>query len=1314
MAGSPGWETKMTPVQRCWKCGTVQDPARGLAQCESCDATLETLATPGPVDSSCATVLSGAPDAFPGDSAPPCVRFRDYEVLSEIARGGMGIVFKARQASLNRLVAVKVIRAGQMADRSEIERFLIEARAAANLQHPNIVAIHEIGEDEGQHFFSMDFIEGSSLAEKMRGEPLAPRAAAGYLKTIAEAIHYAHQRGILHRDLKPSNVLIDEKDQPHVTDFGLAKLMTDDSELTATGTVMGSPSYMPPEQAEGRTNEITVRSDIYSLGAILYQSLTGFPPFLGDSPFATMKLVVETEPAPPRQGNTRIPRDLETICLKCLEKNPAKRYGTAQELADELERFLNFQPIHARSLGPLERTARWCRRKPAVAAALLIFVCGFIGVFWQWRRAEAHAANELRLRYEAETASVEALLAQARVTRTSGVAGQRYRSLAALEKAARLRPSPAIRDEMIACLPLVDLRPGREWAFHAAGLTALEFSPDLSLYARANNDGEITICSAGGNVVFARMPSMGEQVRRLQFSPDGKLLAATSERSVAIWSLARAENIFRSTAFTEGVALDFSPDSGSIVAGDATGAIRVFDLISGEVKAQAAIGRACGTIRFNAAGDKFAVCSPDALFVFLFDSASGEEIGRLSHPSYVRDIAWHPEGKLLASACADNQIYVWDWQRGQPALLRGHIAPPRLLAFAQHGYYLVSLGDDKTLRIWDAATRQALVRLEGVSSPGLRLSPDARMLACIVPDSASSQLQLVELIWPEHVRFLPHLNPIARSSSPAAFSEDGRLLAMPGEEGIQLWDISSGTALETVPIGAVQAVAMLGGSQDLLVRGFHGLHRLPLARGRLSGEELLLVGPPQLMDCPPGDGAMAVSRSGHVFVIHDGAVLMLDANNSGRRREFPGQPGLRTLAASPDGSWIAAADWESGEVLVWHTGDSSMKTVLPAGGPANIAFSPDHRWLATATSRECRLWNVSNWTEERSFARAQPGLRPAALTFSPDGSILAWERSGAVDLADAPTGRTLGTIHVPGHAIIQSVQFTPNGGGLLVASEGWPLSIWDLGSINQRLAAFHMAFDSPAQFAPGLPAGDASPPRTIAHVRRIELSHRVRADLERWEIALAEEPANYKGWMELGRINVSIRRFDRAAESFGKASELEPQSTSALVERAFALIKLKRYNEAVEAYQRILAMDPREDRARVHLADACRQLAYIYLQAPGAERNIEAGRRYAQRAFEISPEAPPSMFWMAVSEYWSGRYKEALDHVLRAAEKHPANQTYLFYQAMCEAKLGRTDEARKTFMAALKRVEERWDSYLENHEHFHSYIDIARAVCAGP
>ncbi len=367
------------------------------ARCMECGQSLRGEALEG-FCPRCLSRLAFDADPEAGGSVSAVVRsVGDYEFIEEIGRGGMGVVWKARQRSLNRIVALKFILAGSFASREFIERFRAEATAAARLKHPNIVAVHEVGEHEGHHYFSMDFIEGRSLAQLVRAEPPSLRQSARYLRLIAEAIHHAHERGIVHRDLKPSNILVDAAGEPHITDFGLARELNSADHLTLSSQALGSPSFAAPEQIGG-ARLVSVRPiadapsevgsrvpagratraplsrsvDIYGLGAILYHSLTGRPPFVGATLANVLRAVQEDEPVSPRLLNPEIPRDLETICLKCLEKEPTRRYATAQELADELGRFLNGEPINARPVSRAERVLRWCRRKPALATAYAV------------------------------------------------------------------------------------------------------------------------------------------------------------------------------------------------------------------------------------------------------------------------------------------------------------------------------------------------------------------------------------------------------------------------------------------------------------------------------------------------------------------------------------------------------------------------------------------------------------------------------------------------------------------------------------------------------------------------------------------------------------------------------------------------------------------------------------------------------------------------------------------------------------------------------------------------------------------------------
>src|SRR5262245_11901429 len=292
----------------------------------------------------------------------------DYDLLEEVGRGGQGVVFRACQKSLNRIVALKVIGLGQWATPAHLKRFRLAAEAAARLDHPCIVPIYEVGERDGQCYFSMKFVEGGQLDEVVQQKPISIRQAAELIAKVARTVHHAHEHGILHRDIKPGNILLDKEGEPHLTDFGLARLVESESTVTRTLEVLGTPSYMAPEQAAGDKAKLTRTTDVYGLGAVLYQLLTSYPPFAGGTTYETIKLLLESEPRPPRLWNSKIDRDLSTICLKCLEKDPIRRYSSALAVAEDLERWLRHEPILARRTGVIGRGKKWLQRKPTIAA----------------------------------------------------------------------------------------------------------------------------------------------------------------------------------------------------------------------------------------------------------------------------------------------------------------------------------------------------------------------------------------------------------------------------------------------------------------------------------------------------------------------------------------------------------------------------------------------------------------------------------------------------------------------------------------------------------------------------------------------------------------------------------------------------------------------------------------------------------------------------------------------------------------------------------------------------------------------------------
>jgi WD40 repeat protein/tRNA A-37 threonylcarbamoyl transferase component Bud32 len=1046
--------------------------------------------------------------AATGVMAPvvPLRSFGDYQLLAEIAHGGMGIVYRARQVSLGRLVAIKMIRSGQLATPTERLRFRTEAQAAAHLDHPNIVPVYEVGEEQGQPYFSMKLIEGSSLAQVLSsgqwpvGSPEPARSAAKLIAMVARAVHHAHQRGILHRDLKPANILLSplaaggrgvggEGFEPHVTDFGLAKRLEDDSRLTQSGALLGTPSYMAPEQASG-TAELTTASDTYGLGAILYEGLTGRPPFQGATALETLQLVQHQEVPPPRLLCPQLPRDLDIICRKCLEKQPAQRYGDAAALADDLERWMRGEPIEARPVGPLERLGRWCRRRPAVAGLslgmVLALVLGLAGVSWQWREAVQSAKAEATQRQRAEEAERQAnaklwdaYRAQAQAKRRTQAMGQRFESLAAIRKALELPLPPGrslaeLRNEAASALTLPDVEIVHEWEGSPEGTRILTFDATLDRYARSHEDGTVTVRRVADDGEVARLAGDGSETHGL-LSPDGHCIAVYHPATLRlhVWRLTDAHPVLvhEDTEVSPVFVLAFSPDSRRLLYHRRDNRISVVTLAEGRVAHWPVKGTDIGTLGTWAGGTLFRPDGSQVMFrvrvdgqetLQVYDVDTGVVQANLPHPAQISWHAWHPGGRIIATCCEDHRIRLWDTASWHQTLSLGeHMGSGARCVFTPDGDQLLSNDWTNLLRVWDVATGRQLFTTP-MSFEMHHFSPDGRLP---VSTFAGPKVKLLRLVTGCEFRTLSRSTSAGPGAyighrNPAPLHPDGRLLAIMTESRTcALVDPISGAELAVLPGNSPLPLAFET-SGALLTYGPDGLCRWPVRGDAATGR--YHVGPPQLFFRSSVRDNHGSSADGRVLAIPQfsrGALLV--------HRDRPGPPlvlgpqeDVRHCAVSPDGRWVATGNHNNTQGVgakVWDAASGQLvKDVRMSDAMCQVGFSPDGKWLMT-TGGGCRLWAVGTWKEGPVIGSE------TSFTFSPDGRMLAVAGDGPVRLVDPASGREYVRLDAPERTRLRMQCFSPDGAHLIAfGDESRALHIWDLRRIRQQLAELGLDWDAPA------------------------------------------------------------------------------------------------------------------------------------------------------------------------------------------------------------------------------------------------------------
>jgi WD40 repeat protein/serine/threonine protein kinase len=978
-------------------------------------------------------------------AAPGCPRqIGEYHILGEVGRGGMGVVYKARHRSLHRLAAVKMVLQGTFASAQQLHRFQLEAELAARVQHANIVQVYEIGSHDGQPFLAMEWVEGGSLAKQVDGRPWPAAEAARLIESLAHAIHAAHSQGVIHRDLKPANVLLqalatDEHRSTQmkneakaisgpaigvhpcssvahclakITDFGLARPLQGDAGLTKTGVIVGTPGYMAPEQASGTNALVGPAADVFALGVMLYELLTGQRPFQGDSALEVLRAVTSAEPTRPRRLQPSMPRDLEAVVLKCLEKEPGRRYPLALELAEDLRRFLDHKPVQARGASVVGRLGRWARRNRGVAAALCVIALLLISVAIASSiaalRFERLADEREVARTEAVSAATKAVAEKNRADREADAAW-RNQYIAHMNRVEsdwehgnifRILDTLAFYREPPPDRP--DVR-GWEWYYQdrlchqevrtLRGHAALAFSPDGKRLASASGDGrtvKVWDASTGQEILSLK------GVTNVAFSPDGKRLASASyDSTVRLWDAASGQELRALKGHTGVVSsVAFSPDGTRLASCGADQTVRLWD---------AASGQELRTLKGHT-GAQGVAFSPDGILlasaangepVKVWDAVRGQELRALKgHNDGANGVAFSPDGTLLASANWDGTVSVWDTVRGQELrTLKGHTGQIWSVAFSPDGTLLASAGIDKTVRLWDAASGQELRTLKGhtLAATSVVFCPDGAHLASASDDGT---VKVWAAASSQECRTLKgHTSPVLV----VAFSPDGTLLASAGiDMTVRLWDAASGQELRALKghTGLVNGVAF------------------------------------------SPDGTRLASCS------FDQTVKVWDAASGRELRTLKGHTGLvNGVAFSPDGTRLASCGADQ-TVRLWDAASGQeLRTLKGHTGAQGVAFSPNGTRLASCDGDIVKVWDAASGQELRTLkGHTSPVL---GVAFSPDGKRLvsgSWDQT--VKVWDAASGQELRTLK--GHTgLVNGVAFSPDGTRLASCSFDQTVKVWD-------------------------------------------------------------------------------------------------------------------------------------------------------------------------------------------------------------------------------------------------------------------------------
>jgi WD40 repeat protein len=1269
-----------------------------------------------------------APESAPEESTCPAVD--GYEVVGVLGRGGMGVVYHARHLKLGRPVALKMIRAGGEAGPQELARFRTEAEAVARLRHPNIVQIYEIGEHQAQPYLALEYVEGGSLRQKLDGTPLPPRQAAALVETAARAVEHAHQRGVAHRDLTPGNLLLTSEGTPKVTDFGLAKFLTDDGAgHTQTGMILGTPSYMAPEQVGGRSWETGPGTDVYALGAILYECLTGRPPFKAGSPMETLLQVQSMEAVPPSRLLPKVPRDLETVCLKCLEKEPRKRYPSAGELAEDLRRFLADEPIRARRASAAERAWRWCRRNRAVAslasAVALLLLLGAVGASVIAVRLKAQRDDLQKAERERTEELIRSHLEGARAGRLTGAEGQGFKGLALIQRALTLQGATNLtpeqvlefRNEATACLATPDVRvvQQQDSGMHGepGGYT---FDAALERYTYFDpRERQFVVRRIADNAVLKRLPPPPEidlSWFGAEFSRDGRFLTVAyphpvgGHHQVVVWDLETDRRVLNLT----GVRSGWYPRGGTTwtaVMNDRT--VRVYQLPQGEqIRRFRYAGELPPNFQLDPRGQYVASFQQGNLDIRDFET--GKVVAEFPHEARIEASAWSDDGRRLAAACDDRRIYIYDMKGWRLlSVLDGPYTAIRL-AFSPAGN-LLAAGTWSDTTIWDVAAGRRWLTLPGAfpyfSTDGRRLGlkrgsnfgvwhvSDGRVCRTLYPDSFGNRTSWWQGLAPRDVNF----------------STDGRLLASADGYGLRLWDATAGVEAGQLAIGQTGNVRFDPLGRGFVTVGQNGLHHWAIqpdetAAPTASGVALAHVGQtPRValrasrvrMWTPLGSFESRASwdRDGRQLAVsefYNRRALIFDANQPASQVVLQDGRRVISVALSSDGKWAATAAWKALGVKVWEAATGRLIKTLPTTRSEHagyqVAFSPDGRWLIVGSDTDCQWWRVGSWEPDRTIGGQWP------LAFAPDASLLALTTNqNTVRLVDpADPDREFATLTAPDRLRTTWLCFSPDGSQLAASSSAHTIQLWDLRLLRQQLAALGLDWGLPT-YPPAEHADTTKPLRVTVDWGRV--GAKTIGDepslLGFNSLILAMNPFNFEAYHQRGRAYGRLGEIRKAIDDYSLALALVPpgheQRAELLFRRAGQYERLGNYPQVLADLQQALELAPDVVvLADVDLASMCNNAAWRCVTGPQRRKTTAHALVLARKAVDLAPGDCVYRNTLGVVYYRLGRYREAaatLEKNLEANDAHYAAFD-LFLLAMSYHQLGDLAKARDRYHRAVQ------------------------------